>query len=294
MLLLNLTCPFPDDLLTALGAGALTRVERSATETGTYAEIGTVPLVAGHYAFVYLDLQAPAGSWYRTRYSKATPALPADYSDYGPAWQGDAPKGLVCNVQDVRRRMKKAATDHEDDDVIAAFCEQVTTEITTLTGRQFWPLSGVTMVFDGDEAFDGGRTLYIPRGVRAITSVKVRYLTGDTQVTIDPKYYRLQPGDNRRPYGWPYMQVEMTDLSPYRFNWAAYDSTEMLIDTGWSGCPADIHEPAVNAVVRAIRAKAAGQTDAVGTSSTGQAIILRQFSPAERARLDFYRDPDYR
>jgi hypothetical protein len=85
----------------------------------------------------------------------------------------------------------------------------------------------------------------------------------------------------------------MTDLSPYRFNWAAYDAAEVEADLGWAATPSDIHEAAVNACVRALRAKSAGQGDAIGTSSTGQAIILRQLSPAERARVDWYTAPTY-
>ena len=290
MISLSLGVPNPDDLLAALGAGALLRIERATTQLGTYAEIGTVAIVSETYSYSYLDTSAPAGAWYQTRYSAAGGSNPTAYST---PWQGDAASTTISSLQDVRRRMGIVHTDHKRDDLIQAFCQMATTEIHGYTGRRFLPYHA-TLTYNASSVLNNGRWLPVTFGVRAVTSLSVRYVTGGVLTLVDPKYYRLQPGDMDLPYGWPYTQIEMVDISPYRFNMAAYDCVVMEADLGWSAAPANIHEASTNAIVRALRAQQNGQADTVGNTQTGQSIILRQFSPAERDMLDWYRDRIYR
>jgi hypothetical protein len=49
----------------AFGAGALIRIERSATVGGVYAEVATLPLVATTLAYTYWDPTGDDTTWYR-------------------------------------------------------------------------------------------------------------------------------------------------------------------------------------------------------------------------------------
>jgi hypothetical protein len=290
LVLVPLYCTTPDDLLAALGAGALIRLESAATQLGSYTEIATVPLLSETYVYTYLDPLAPTTTWYRTRYSDSTGVTLTSYST---PWQGDGTGQWLCTPTDVRRRMNKSHLDHKEDDIIAACCAQVTADICGYTGRRFYPYHD-TMVYDAGATLERGMLLPVDFGIRAVTNINIRYVTNGAQTLVDPIWYRLQPCVAELPYGWPFVQVEMVDISPYRFNWAGYDSAQLEADLGWAGTPADIHEFSINGCVRMVRAKSSGQADTVGTGPMGQAIILRQFSPSERDRLDWYRAPVYR
>jgi hypothetical protein len=75
-----ITVTAPDDLLVAYSAGALIRVERSATQSGVYAEVGTAAIVAGTYQYTYNDAAGTLTSWYRWRVSNAGNTLASGYS----------------------------------------------------------------------------------------------------------------------------------------------------------------------------------------------------------------------
>ncbi len=65
------------------GVGALYRIERSIDNGLTYSEVTTGAIVSTTTAYSYQDLTGIEGYKYRARYSKATPVLSTDYSDYG-------------------------------------------------------------------------------------------------------------------------------------------------------------------------------------------------------------------
>ena len=73
----------PDDLITLFGAGALIRWEFSA-DNSAWSEGGTEPLVTGVARYTIEHLTG-IDYWYRSRFSKISPAVAADYSGYSPA-----------------------------------------------------------------------------------------------------------------------------------------------------------------------------------------------------------------
>jgi hypothetical protein len=81
----------PDALLTAWGAGALARLESSATETGSYTEVSTAALLSGLFEYYVIDPAGTSALWYRWRPSTAVPAAPGDYGTYSDPWVAGGP-----------------------------------------------------------------------------------------------------------------------------------------------------------------------------------------------------------
>jgi hypothetical protein len=172
MNVLKISVENPDELLnaSAFGAGALLRVEWCATEAGVYAEFATQPLVAGVRAHTVYHAAGVAGTWYRTRYSTAAPAAPADYSAYSDLFQGGTAAGLA-DLADVRQRLGIPASDTTSDEDLTEFIDQVTTDILGMTGREFiGSIADETRTFDVDMMDD---ELYIPGGIRSITTLGI-------------------------------------------------------------------------------------------------------------------------
>lgn len=74
----------PDGLLATqplgLGAGAIIRVQTSATQTGTYANLTTIPIVANDHEYVYEHLAGLITDWYRVRFEDAVGSFPKAYA----------------------------------------------------------------------------------------------------------------------------------------------------------------------------------------------------------------------
>ena len=91
MLTVRVSIANPDALLTAWGAGALARLESSATETGVYVEVDTAALLSGLFEYYIIDPAGTSALWYRWRPSKAAPAAPGDYGAYSDPWVAGGP-----------------------------------------------------------------------------------------------------------------------------------------------------------------------------------------------------------
>lgn len=76
----------PAGALTAFGAGAVLRLERSATELGAYAEIATTAVDADTALYTLFDTAGDDTSWYRWRLSNAANS---DQSPYAAPFQGE-------------------------------------------------------------------------------------------------------------------------------------------------------------------------------------------------------------
>jgi len=122
------------------GAGALARLERATTEAGVYAEIVTLPLIAGQDDYTYFDPTGTGTSWYRSRVTTATGTLPSAYSR---PFQVEA--ATLASVADVRALVKTGLTNDElsavirrEETLLAARIGPLTgqrTEIRTITDR---------------------------------------------------------------------------------------------------------------------------------------------------------------
>lgn len=137
--LLKIAVLNPDDLLATneYGAGALIRVERSATGGTGYAELGTLTILAAITSYTYSDASGFDGSWYRTRYSNAGNTIQSSYSDERQA-TSTAPSYAMLGP--AKLRLGIADTDTTSDSLIQSFCDQVNDGIESKTGRILRPI----------------------------------------------------------------------------------------------------------------------------------------------------------
>ena len=186
-----------DELLntSAYGAGALIRVESASASGGTFAEIGTVAIVALTYLYTYFDQASASTRYYRTRYSNSANT---NQSGYSAEFQAYETLTTYCTLYNAKQRLGIAATDTTDDENLFEFIDAASSWITGKTGRSFLPdpTSGTTTyLFDGNDAIEYGRCLLIPRGIRSITTLKVATNTGATLQTVPSTDYFIQPND---------------------------------------------------------------------------------------------------
>src|SRR3954465_10621204 len=112
---LRIKVPDPADVLSGYGAGALLRIERATSETGSYAEITTLPVVAGTVTYEYWDASGTTTRWYRTRYSGTdTPTPSTNFSGYSDPFTPDQPEAYasidyVLQMFDTRPNAAKLA-----------------------------------------------------------------------------------------------------------------------------------------------------------------------------------------
>lgn len=285
----RVTVENPDELLNAgmYGAGAVIRLESAATEAGTYTSVTTAAIVTATRLYTLYDAAGAATTWYRVRY-EASGGTPA--SEYGSPFQvGDENAGLLCSLYDVEQRLSGSATAN-DRELLLEFIRAQSVEVTGYTRRQFNPSAG-TYRFDGalgDNLTDGGRTLWITRGVRSVTTLRRATSdqsdTGGTFATVAAADFTLRPASMEREPGWPATRIV---LLRDRFT-PGINTIELEGEFGFAAVPLDIAQVVENAVIRRFVARGSGVSTAFGTEEFG-ARVLRWVSPEEREVLDRYR-----
>jgi hypothetical protein len=95
--------------IAAYGAGALGRIEWSATETGTYAEFATFLLVSGTSIYMVWDPTGIDGYWYRVRVSDAGGT---NFSVYSAAFPAVAPSAPTVDPSVTAVRLKTSDRVH--------------------------------------------------------------------------------------------------------------------------------------------------------------------------------------
>lgn len=282
-----------DDILNAgaYAAGALVRLQTSATETGTFADVsgtGSTPsiaLIATIRGYTGFDPNGTSSSWYRTRYESATASR---VSDWSAAFQvGDETAGLLCSIYDVEQEYGSALSANDRENVIEKI-RQVTVAIEGVTGRWFAPrpLSGVATYRVGTGR--GGR-LRFPKGIRSLTSLGIatanQAATGGTYVVSAATTYSIGPADMDRDAGWPGTYIDI--VAGYGFYSANYGA-EVIGQFGWAAVPYDIQGVAARSVVRRFIGKGGGGVS-VAVGPAGTEFLLPDMSGSDRATLDYYR-----
>jgi|GEM_PF-1881700 len=140
----------PDDLLNAgmYGAGAVVRVQSSATQAGTFANVGSAAIVTGIYAYTIYDQAGIASTWYRSRYENAGATV---VSDWSPAFQVLAPTTATtpyATVAGAKQRLdpNMGAT---SDPLLQSLCDQVNGWIESRTGRVLGPVPVFSTTLNG-------------------------------------------------------------------------------------------------------------------------------------------------
>lgn len=293
--IVNVTVENPDQILNAgaFGAGSLIRLQRSATETGTFANVSgtgstpSLPVVTGTRIYTGYDPAGAVSTWYRTRY-ESSDALRV--SDWTPAFQaGDETAGFLCSLYDVKQEIGNLSSSNDDETILEKI-RQVSIAIEGVTGRWFAPrpLSGTTTYRVGTSSF---QRIRLSKGIRSITSLGIassnQPATGGTYTLATASDYWLDPPDMDRDAGWPATGIVLNSTSSLRFAYATFGA-EIVGAFGWASVPADIQGVAIRAVVRRYIGKGGGGV-AVATGPQGTEFLLPDMSGSDRATLDFYR-----
>lgn len=280
-----------DELLNAslLGAGALGRVERSATGGGAgFSEFATFALVSGTYIYTIYDLSGADTSWYRVRYSKSDGTSPSSYGDEFQA--GDETGGLICSLYDVKQRTGSISS--SDEETVLDLIRQVTVEIERYAKRDFTgDRSDVTFRLHTR----AGRSLRIPKGIQSVTTLGVaeedQPSSGGTYLAALTTDYYLDPPEYDRPPGWPATRI-MFRRNPTgsvtRFSDASF-GVQITGRRGFAEVPPDVQRVGTEMVLSAFLTKGSGEAERAVVGPSGQPVILRD--PRHRAVLDGYRVP---
>jgi hypothetical protein len=214
-ILLRLTVPNPDDILTGYGAGALIRIERAATEAGAYAEVDTEAVVATSFLYEVWDAAGLDTSWYRTRYSNA---LNTAQSEYGDSFSPGTPTAYATIDQLLVRLPQQPPSTSTArlarmQNALLEATDRLTEE---LGGVSFFrsPASGADEVRLFEVGIDG--VVHVHEGVISIAACRIRRTrTGDFEdVDIDDLQleYWAKRGQRSttKPAGEPYDHVSLT------------------------------------------------------------------------------------
>lgn len=284
-----------DELLNAsfLGAGALGRVERSATGGGAgYSEIGTFALVSGTRLYTFYDLSGAVSSWYRIRYSKSDGTSPSSYGDEFQA--GDETGGLLCSVYDVEQRLGTTLTAN-DRELVFDLIREVSSGIEGYCGRWFAPrptdpASTATFYFTSP-GHSYSRKLWIPKGVRTVTTLSYATSdqpdTGGTYTNFAANSWALTPSEPQRSPGWPATWIVLLSTTSGYF-YPYLNGVKLVGSLGFAAVPYDIQGVAISAVIRRYIGKATS-APAVAIGPEGGVTLLRDVSPDSQRVLDYYR-----
>lgn len=183
-------------------------------------------------------------------------------------------------------------TDTVDDDLITSYATAVNEWIETYAERQLGPTQGGTATFDGfNDVSDDGRTLYVPQGIRTVTSLTVAPATGATGVAATAGDLVILPRSHNRTPDWPGWEIRIIDSPTGAVTYfpAGYGNIVLIGDFGWSAIPAKVAEIATTIAVRIWHARKSGQTDIVGSDETGAPVVTRYVSSEDKAYLRLFK-----
>ena len=212
----------PDDALAGYGAGALMRLQSSATETGTFADLATSPteaIVAATYQYEHWDAAGDATTWYRWRPENAAGTETGDWSE---AFQGIEAAAIARNsgsyasVDDFLLRVPQIPTDTRRLAAIAEALAEARERVDGEVGYDAFrhPQTGTeARIFHGN----GTNLLHVHQGIVSITTVEIRLSTGGTWIALDADdwFLEAQPGELWAKAGEPYFHLRLSDLSSY-------------------------------------------------------------------------------
>lgn len=282
MIKLTFTVPDPDDLLAsnAYDAGALIRVERSATsDFATTTEITTIALVAATYSYEHWDTSGTSASWYRVRYSKASPTLSGHYSAYGDPFQVGS--SGYTDLDDVTSFYK--FPDDLDDALLAEIIDDVNGTITDEVGVALYPTGDTVRLYDGSRAMRNGTRLYIPGGIRTLTGIRIADETNGTLNTATLGDFLLRPKSFERRPGQPAMWIDISRTPAGSYPWFPpfEDNVELTGTFDYAEAPRALRSMARKLAIRMYNDRAAG-----GLPAPNPSVFL---SAADRLTLERFR-----
>jgi len=293
---LKLTVENPDEIRNAgaYDTDALMRVQSSATETGTFADLTgtgstpTVAVVAATRSYTAYDPNGTSSTWYRTRFENAAGTR---LSDWSAAFQaGDETAGLLCGVDDVWQAVGTGSPSANDAELIIDNIRQVSRQIENYCGRWFAPrpLSGTTTYRFHTES---GYSLWIPRGIRSITTLGIgaedQPDSGGTYTTATATDFYIDPPVVQRtdPANDPGFWVRLRSQAATYFVDATFGA-QITGAFGYARVPDDVQGVTTRAAIRKYIGKG-GAVTAVGPNGTE--LLLPDMAGSDRTVLDWYK-----
>lgn len=287
----------PDEILNAgaYGAGALLRLQSSASEGGAFADVAgtgstpTTTVITGTRLYTGYDPAGIVSTWYRVRVENAGGTRTGDWcAAFQVAGEDD---GQICSLYDVVQRLTGTVAAN-DKELLAEFIRDATTDIEGYCERWFVPrpLSGTTTVLLTPTS--SGYSVRFPKGIRSVTSIG--YATTDqpdsggsyTAITAS-NVVLWPPVHERNPLFPAATELRLVSTSGALF----YPVLNGVQVTGALGCatvPSSIAGIGANVVIRRYQARGSGVASAAGTDDFA-ARLLRWISPEERETLDLVR-----
>jgi hypothetical protein len=303
---LHISVENPDEILNAgaYAAGAVIRLQTSATEAGAFADVSgtgstpTIAVVTLIRSYAGYDPNGIVSSWYRTRYENAGATR---VSDWTPAFQvGDETAGLLCSLYDVRQELGTAPTDTSQDELILEKIRQVSAAIEGYVGawlapRPTNPASTMTLLFDVEYTtrsllLEGNSRRF---GIRTLTSLGVATSSQPesggtyTAATVADVLLRPRPTADGPAYRLEFTNYPAGSLSLF---YPGYNTVQVVGSFGPASVPWDIQGVAIRAATRRVIGKSGGGV-AIAVGPEGTQFLLPDMSGADRAALDRIRIP---
>lgn len=270
----------------AYGAGAIARLHRDTSAAfAAPTSVTTVALVSGTDRYEVWDADGASTSWYRWRVENAGGT---ELSDWTTPFQVTA-RRPIATLASVKLALGTGAT-ATDDDVLSLFIDGINGRIVQRIGYYPGPSSDTSRTYHGKDAVRDGKRLWIPGGVRSVTTLSIATETGgsaaaatSTDYITGPDSYDLRPGE---PFHWIEF-VDVTTGSHSRFA-SGYSNVVIAGLFGWGAVPDDLVAVATQWAVHDWKTRNTGGTGVVGSEEFGFTDISRL--PFEWKRvIDSYR-----
>lgn len=195
----------------------------------------------------------------------------------------------LCTATDVKTQAK--INDALDDAFISSLIDRCSAFIEGYTLRKFVPDDAATYVFDTEY----GTTLFIPRGIRVITSMGVATThqpdSGGTYTTVPAADRLLRPKPVDLPLGWPPTEVRISRAALTVPLFASVENGCTITGNfGFAATPDDIKQVTIDAVIAAWSHRRDGASSVIGADAAAAVPWSQYFGPdsPQRATLDRY------
>lgn len=198
----------PADALSGYSAGAILRVQSSATEGGVYANLTTIPIVATTFSYEYWDNAGDTTTWYRWRIENAGATETGEWSD---PFQGQDPavdthpSGSYADLDDLLLTVRQTVTDQRWLARARRVLVETTRDLIREVGYSHFRSGTETRYYHGDAT---GR-LHIHEGIVSLATAEIQLSTGSTWTTLDAGDYFLEgrPNESYLRPGEPYFHL---------------------------------------------------------------------------------------
>lgn len=253
MIRVDVWLPDPPSVLAtgAFGAGALIRIERATSSTGTYAEVDTIAVVSTTVQYTWWDSTGSASSWYRWRVSDSGNTLDSDYS---APFQGTNPAASVsalsyASLGDMLGVFETAPTKPAKLVRLNSLLVTATAQVIEACAHRDYfrhPVSGsATWLVDGD----GSDIIHVHEGLVALDTLELSFDGGLTYVPVTATDYVLR-GDSPFsaepiPAGEPYFHIRFTGWGQYANVPSTVRAARLTGARGWPAVPTVLVESTV-------------------------------------------------